>query len=262
MPRNLRLTLRALGLVLGTSCYTLGFVLAWPIARLLGLHIGLRTWVMGRWASWCTRCMAIRVRTQGTPPGGAYLMVSNHLGYADIFVIASQTGCRFVSKSEVRHWPVVGPLARLGGTVFVNRSQRKDVLRVGGEIGAAVREGSGVVFFPEGTSTRGLGVDPFRSSLLQPAAEAQLPVHYCTLSYRTPPDEVAADMSVAWWGDMTLGPHLLDLLRLREVQATLTFGDKPLQGTDRKLLAEELHRAVSEPFVPLAAEPESDTALA
>ena len=206
---------------------------------------------MRQWGRWAVLCLAIRVRTSGRPPEGAYLMVSNHLGYVDIPVIASQTGCRLVSKAEVRHWPVVGPLARLAGTVFVDRARRKDVLRVGGEMGAAVAEGCGVVFFPEGTSTRGTRVDPFRSSLLQPAAEAQLPVHFATLRYATPEGAQPAEMSVAWWGDMELAPHLVDLLRLPHIEAHLIFGERPLVGSDRKLLAEQLHAAVSAPFVPM-----------
>jgi 1-acyl-sn-glycerol-3-phosphate acyltransferase len=219
----------------------------------MGQQHGLRTWVMRRWAQLACVCMGIRVRTQGAAPAGSYLLVSNHLGYTDIPVIASQTGCRFVSKSEVRHWPVVGPLARLAGTVFVNRARRRDVLRVGGEIGAAVAEGSGVVFFPEGTSTRGERVEHFRSSLLQPAAEADLPVHFATLRYETPEGEQAADMSVAWWGDMTLGPHLLHLMRMPRIDALLIFGKEPLRHSDRKLLAEGLQTAVAERFVSMSA---------
>lgn len=206
---------------------------------------------MRQWGRWAVRCLAIRVHTSGHPPEGGFLMVCNHLGYVDIPVLASQTGCRLVSKAEVRRWPVVGPLARLAGTVFVDRGRRKDVVRVGGEMGAALAEGCGLVFFPEGTSTRGTGVDPFRSSLLQPAAEAQLPVHFATLRYTTPEKEVPAETSVAWWGDMELAPHLMDLLRLPSIEAELIFGDEPIVASDRKLLAEALHAAVSGPFVPM-----------
>ena len=255
MGRSLRLVLRFSCLMLGTAGLTCLLLLGWPLARLMKRQVAWRSWSMRQWGRWAVRCLAIRVRSSGPAPEGAYLMVCNHLGYVDIPVLASQTGCRLVSKAEVRQWPVVGPLARLAGTVFVDRGRRRDVVRVGGEMGAAVAEGCGLVFFPEGTSTRGAGVDPFRSSLLQPAAEAQLPVHFATLRYSTPEGEVPAEMSVAWWGDMELAPHLLDLLRLPSIEAELIFGEQPIVASDRKLLAEELHAAVSGPFVPMHRSP-------
>ncbi len=251
MLRNLRLVFRSLALGLVTGLHTLLLLVGWLPACAMGRRVAWRSWIMRSWAGAAARAMGIHVRCTGRPPQGAYLMVSNHLGYADIPVIASQTGCRFVSKAEIRSWPVVGPLARLAGTVFVDRRSRRDVVRVGGEIGAAVTAGSGVVFFPEGTSTRGERVESFRSSLLQPAAEAGLEVYAMSVRYQTPSGETPAELSVAWWGDMTLAPHLLDLLRMPRIDAQLVFGQEVFQSADRKQLALDLHAAVEASFEPM-----------
>ena len=100
------------------------------------------------------------------------LLVSNHLGYLDILVLASITPAVFVSKREIKSWPVVGWLAQMGGTLFVNRERRVQVGRVNDEIQAALNQGALVVLFPEGTSSNGQTVLPFKSSLLEPAAQS------------------------------------------------------------------------------------------
>ncbi len=118
----------------------------------------------------------------------------------------------------------------------------------------AVAGGDGIIVFAEATSSPGNTVLPFRPALLEWAARTGYPVHHASVSYRTPAGSPPAHLSVCWWGDMTLGPHLLGLCRLPRIEATIRFGADPIVERDRKLLAERLQRAVAEQFTPVVRE--------
>lgn len=208
------------------------------------LRRGFRNRAFRLWSRLVAQILALEVRVQGSPPSPPFLLVANHLGYLDIPLLASRLGARFVAKSEVRSWPVIGLLARSVSTIFVDRTRRRDVVRVGGRIRNALAEGDAVVLFAEGTSTAGHDVAPFRSSLLAEAAEAEIPVHYATLRYRTPAGEPSAEEAVCWWGDMTFTPHFLGLLGLTSIEATVVFGAEPIRSRSRKQLAARLNEAV------------------
>jgi 1-acyl-sn-glycerol-3-phosphate acyltransferase len=171
------------------------------------------------------------------------LLVSNHLSYLDILVIAATTPAVFVSKAEVRRWPLFGWLATLGGTVFIERARRTHVGAVNREIQSALAEGVLVVVFPEGTSTNGDEVLPFRSSLLEPALAGHQPISIAWLHYETPGGD--AKQEVCYWGDHEFFPHLINLLGKKSVRATLRFGTFQRTTDDRKELAKQLHAAVS-----------------
>ncbi len=172
------------------------------------------------------------------------LLVSNHLGYLDILAISSVTPAAFVSKAEVRGWPIFGWLAKIGGTIFVQREHRLQVGAANIEIQAALAEGALVVVFPEGTSSNGETVLPFRASLLEPALRGGYEISIACLRYELVDGD--AKQEVCYWGDHTFFPHLLNLLGKRQIRATLRF--EPFRRTtdDRKELAKELHAAVVE----------------
>jgi 1-acyl-sn-glycerol-3-phosphate acyltransferase len=176
-------------------------------------------------------------------------LVSNHLSYVDVLVFASQLNCLFVAKKDVESWPIVGALCRSVGTIFINRSNRRDLARVNGEIAQALEDGRGVILFAEGTSTKGSSVLPFRSSLLEAAVIQGFPVSYAAVSYRVLADDPPASLSVCWWGDMTFGSHFAELLRLRRIEATVSFGSTEIRAGDRKVLAERLWFEVNRLFV-------------
>jgi 1-acyl-sn-glycerol-3-phosphate acyltransferase len=176
------------------------------------------------------------VRVSGPVPRPPFLLVTNHLSYVDILVLASKLPARFVAKAEVRRWPLLGPICKGFGTIFIDRSDRRDIPRVLAGIEAALARGEGVVVFPEGTSSSGEEIRPFRSPLLALPARRGLPVHAAALRY-DPPD-------VAWWGEAALLPHLLGLFRLRRIEATIDFAAEPIVDEDRKRLAERLREAV------------------
>ncbi len=170
------------------------------------------------------------------------LLVANHLSYLDILVIAAITPAIFVSKSEVRGWPVIGWLTALAGTVFIVRERRTHVGAVNKEIESALADGALVVVFPEGTSTNGEEVLPFRSSLLEPVTTGTYPIATGWLHYEL--DGGDARNEVCYWGDHTFFPHAVNLLSKRRVRATMRFGTFQRTKDDRKKLAEELRAAV------------------
>ena len=176
------------------------------------------------------------VRVSGPVPEPPFLLVTNHLSYVDVLVLASRLPVRFVAKAEVRRWPLLGPICRGFGTIFIDRSDRRDIPRVLAEIERALGRGEGIILFPEGTSSSGASVLPFRSPLLALPARRGLPVHAAALGYDPP--------SVSWWGERSLAPHLLDLFRLQRIEATVDFAPEPVIDEDRKRLAERLREAV------------------
>jgi 1-acyl-sn-glycerol-3-phosphate acyltransferase len=206
--------------------------------------------VFRRWARALSAILHLQTEVCGTPPEPPFFLVSNHLSYLDIIVFAAQLDCVFIAKKEIEGWPVFGRICRSVGTIFVDRAERRDVTRVNELIERALGRRQGVILFPEGTSTKGELVLPFKSSLLEPAARAVRPVSYATLSYRAPADQTPAHLSVCWWGEMGFLSHLLGLLRLREVHATIVFGPETIQEENRKLLANKLWLAAKEQFIP------------
>ena len=237
-----------LTLVLGGSA-RLSLLLPSPFAALGRRY---RRWVFRSWSRACLHVAGIRVTRHGQPPAPPFFLVANHLGYLDLFVLgAALDNPVFVAQHEVAGWPMVGMLARVVDTIFVNRGDPQDLLRVNRAVEAALDAGRSVVMFPEGTSTPGLRVEPFMSPVLEPPARRGMPVHAASLHYRTPSDEVPAQWSVCWWGPMTFAPHAFQLLQMSGVEATVTFAAEPVQDANRKQLARRLWSVVDEAFTPV-----------
>lgn len=183
----------------------------------------------------------LEARVSGPVPTRG-LLVSNHLGYLDIFVLASLAPVVFVSKRDIKFWPVVGWLAQMAGTLFVDRERRVQVGRVNNEIQAALDQGALVVLFPEGASSNGQTVLPFKSSLLEPAAQPAHPLSVSAIQYTIEDGDVVRE--VCYWGDHTFFPHLLNLLGKRAVRATVRFAPIQRTGADRKQLALQLREEI------------------
>jgi 1-acyl-sn-glycerol-3-phosphate acyltransferase len=193
----------------------------------------------------------MRVTVRGVPPREPFLLVTNHLSYLDIILLLSQLRAVFVAKREMRSWPLLGPLANLTGTIWVNRAVRRDAVRVLDQIDDAIARGDGVVLFAEGTTSAGSEVRPLRPALLDWAAREQFPVHSAAVSYRTPPGAPPAELALCWWGDMTFGRHFLQVLRLPWFEASVDFAPKPLSAPTRGELATRLRQAIAERFTPV-----------
>jgi lyso-ornithine lipid O-acyltransferase len=182
------------------------------------------------------------IQTAGTIPSKG-LLICNHLSYLDILVLSSLTPAIFVAKREVKSWPVMGILARLGGTLFIDRQRRTHVGEVNGEIQAALNDGALVVIFPEGTSSDGKTILPFKSSLLEPATQQHHPLTAGCIQYTLADGDAGTE--VCYWGDAVFFPHLLNLLSKRSIRATVRFAAIKQHSHDRKELAQQLHAAVS-----------------
>jgi len=197
------------------------------------------------WLQWlCRRLLRVfgaQVDLVGAVPQRG-LMVCNHLSYLDIVVLGASAPTVFVAKREVAGWPVFGWFARLAGTVFVNRESRSQVGQVAGEIETWLSRGALVVLFPEGTSSDGKTVLPFKSSLLEPAARLTQPLTTALIQYELPDGDVGEE--VCYWKDMTLVPHLINLLSKQGLRASVSFTSSKAGGADRKELARQLHAEI------------------
>jgi len=201
-----------------------------------------RSRLLHRWARfvvWLTGC---EVSVQGAPPAHG-LCVSNHLSYLDIAVYGSVAPMVFVSKHDVLYWPLFGQWAAMCGTLFVQRERKGHVADVGEQMAEVLRARVPLVLFPEGTSSGGGTVLPFKSSLFQPAVEHAWSVTPMRISYQLDDGDVARD--VAYWGDMTLLPHLLKLFGRKRLRALVSFGEPIAPGGDRKELCRRAHEAVA-----------------
>ena len=170
------------------------------------------------------------------------LLICNHLSYLNILVLSSLTPAVFVSKREVKFWPVFGQFAVLAGTVFVDRARRFQVGQVNDEITAALNRDALVVLFPEGTSSNGQTLLPFKSSLLEPATNLEWPLAIGRIHYEI--DDGDAGEEVCYWGGHTFFPHMLNLLGKRRVRATVRFGQFSERSRDRKELAQRLRAGI------------------
>ena len=187
------------------------------------------------------RVLRIETQFDGNIPSSG-LLVCNHLSYLDILVLAALAPCVFVAKQEVKYWPVFGWFAKLAGTVFVHRDRRAQAGRTVDEIETALQIGALVVLFPEGTSSDGQTVLPFKSSLLEPAVRQAHPLSAGLIQYALGDGDAGEE--VCYWKDMTLVPHLINLCSKRTVQASVHFKQLREGNADRKQLARQLHAEV------------------
>lgn len=234
-------------LFVGTSVLVrIGYVLSvMPLVRLSPRRAAAIHDVWARtWARLVCRILGMRLSWEGPLPARPFVLVSNHLGYVDIVTFMAILPADFVARADMRRWPLLGNLARTPYTIFIDRASRMDVAPVNARIRAALADGRGLVIFPEGTSSGGTSVLPFRASLLDPAARIGHPVHFASLSYRSPEGFPPASESVCWWGDMTFLRHFYGLLRLPSFEARVVFGPDALRAPDRRALADALHGAV------------------
>ena len=250
----LRATTRLILLALFTG--TLGLSLLGGKISLLPFRkasLDWLNWHVRTWARLVVLLINIKIDSFVTGPAKPFLLVANHLSYIDVIVLASQLDCAFVAKSEIASWPIIGRLSQSADTIFINRKQHRDLRRAMNEVHQLLEKGLGVVLFAEGTSTAGQRVGPFKSSMLEFAAEKQIPVYYASISYSTRPGEATANQTICWWGEMTFPDHFFRLLQLSGFDAMVRFGGEPIVAANRRVLAARLWQAVNAQFVPVSA---------
>lgn len=171
------------------------------------------------------------------------LIVSNHLSYLDILIYSAAVGCSFVSKAEVRSWPLFGPFAKLSGTVFVWRHSASDSARAYAELTECLRTGHPVMLFPEATTSDGVTILPFRSTMFQAAVDAGVPLTPALIHY-SPLADGSVAQDICFWGEMTALPHAMNLFSKRRIECHLRF-DPPLpHDGDRKRMAKLAYQRV------------------
>jgi len=204
-----------------------------------------------RFCARALREMSIEIDVAGAFPGRGAL-ISNHLSYLDIVVYAALHPCVFVSKEEIRSWPVVGWMTTMAGTVYVARGHGGSAMRARKGMQAALDAGLPVVFFPEGTTSNGSGLLRFHSGLLGQVMAGNAPVTAAFLKYSlgvgNEPDVTVAD-DVCYWGDGSMVAHIFKFLGLRGVRVEVRFGENPIafssDGLHRKQAAMEAQAAVA-----------------
>lgn len=207
------------------------------------------------WACGMLAILGVELELVGVPPSGAVLVVANHLSYLDIPVLAALFPGRFVAKSEIASWPVLGALAGLVGTIFVVQRRTRDMVRVEREMARTLSAGVPVLLFPEGHSTRGAGVDRLHSSLLECAVAGSIPCLAVTLGYETPRDPWAPAATVCWWGGMGFWRHVHGLTGLGRIRARVRVAPATHLSNDRKELANRLWSELQAGFVPVRQAP-------
>ena len=200
---------------------------------------------VGRWNTRLLRLLGVTVRASGIPNDGATLFVANHVSWIDIPVIISVRPMRFVSKSDVRGWPVIGWLVACGGTLFIERTRRSDARRVVHLVAQALQAGDAIAMFPEGTTSDGHGVLPFHANLLQAAIAASVPVQAIALRFADAHGPVSA--AAAYIDDMTLMQSLWAVVSASDLTAHVeVLPPLPSQGFERRALAERLRVDITE----------------
>lgn len=185
------------------------------------------------------RVLGVSWRVEGAlPQSGA--VISNHLSYLDVLLFGAIRPFVMVAKSEVRNWPLIGWLTAMSGTVYVVRGGGAETYPgVNRAMAEAYRSGLPVLFFPEGTTTDGSEVLPFRRGLFHSVLNEGVALRTAALSYTVNDPNVSVAEDVCWWGDALLAPHLFCLVGLKAIRATVRFGDEVTERTDRFVLSEQ-----------------------
>jgi 1-acyl-sn-glycerol-3-phosphate acyltransferase len=202
--------------------------------------------------------IGVRIREVGRRSAASpALILSNHVSWLDICVISALAPVVFVAKSEVAGWPVFGWLAKLQRTIFINRQARHQTGAATREIAGRLLGGDAVVLFAEGTSSDGIRVLPFRSSLVGAVHHALgngthhthitvQPMSLAYVGFGGVPMGRGLRERVAWYGDADLIPHLLHVLSSGAVDVTVSWGEATAydMSADRKAIARDAEKSV------------------
>ena len=211
-----------------------GYALTWPLRRRIG-------WPRF-FLQWFGEALGLDVRIEGTPVGSDVLYVANHLSWLDILALGGATHSYFVSKDDVDGWPLVGMLARIGGTIFIDRESRRAARGQVDQLGQALLGHVPVTLFPEGTTNDGITLFPFRPALLASVAPPPpgIAVQPVAIDY----GDAAAE--ICWTGDEDLWPNAKTILnRPGTLRCTLRFLPPLPPSDDRKQLAAQAQAAIA-----------------
>jgi len=241
-----------LGLGIGaTLLQSMQWIVASPFHRGPERSRAWRVRCLKGWARSLCRIGHIEIEVVGTPPSGPCVLVTNHIGYADILTLAAVLEApAFVSMHEIRSWPLVGFMAAKMGTIFIDRTDKRSIPAVNAAIGAALADARIIVLFAEGSNSDGSVVRPFRPPLLDPPARLGAPCAWATIRYEVDPGDPPPSRSVCWYEE-PIQVQAARFLALDRIRARIEFGEGRVCAGDRKELAALLHARVLARFVPM-----------
>ncbi|SBT50699.1 lysophospholipid acyltransferase family protein [Micromonospora narathiwatensis] len=239
LPRRVARLLGVCGMLLGG----VGLAVLLPLLPARDRQAALRGWARGT-----LRALGVRLVVRGRLPRRRALLVANHVSWLDILAVLAVAPARMLAKREVRAWPVMGPLAAAGGTVFVDRSRPRDLPATVGRVTNALRAGHSVAVFPEGTTWCGEASDcrpgrGFRPAMFQAAVDAGAPIVPLRLTYRYAGDPTTL---AAFLGEETLWESVRRVLAARDLTVSVVVAAAlhPAREADRRVLARAAESAI------------------
>lgn len=190
--------------------------------------------VMGSWGRQLTRLMNIEVTLTGAPAAGGALLIANHRSYADIPILMGLKPCVFLSKAELRSWPIIGWAAAAARTVFVDRASPESRQASREQLRARLAEGLSVLVFAEGTTVGRGELLPLKPGMFHEAAQGALPIQLVSLELDDP--------EAVWVGEEPVVRNFMRVFGGGRVRARVTYRAALLRGDDGAALCEEARR--------------------
>jgi len=218
----------------------------WIIQRRFpGMEPAARDLAVQAWAKTMLQCLGVQLQVRGSvPQSGPVLLVANHISWLDIVVMHAARHCRFISKADIAHWPLVGALATAGGTLYITRESRRDALRVVHHMADCLGSGEVLAVFPEGTTGDGSTVLPFHANLLQAAISIDAPVVPIGMKFLNA-HSGQTSYAPCYIGDDTLLGSVWRTLCAQDLVAVVHFGKaQHSAGRDRRAWAADLRESV------------------
>jgi 1-acyl-sn-glycerol-3-phosphate acyltransferase len=234
--------------------YGLTLAIAYP-----WFGLAIRRRILQNWSAGLLDIFNVRIEIAEGDPLHALrhgLIVTNHISWLDVFVLNAVVPMRFVAKSEVRRWPVIGWLCARAQTLFIERGKARSAARINVQLVDLLQRGECLAIFPEGTTTDGLKVEHFHSSLLQPAIDAGALVHPIAIRYQ---DRLGAHcLASAYIDEISFGTSMWNILSTAELHVQLV-ATPPLDasGTDRRNLTGAVRQHISTTLAAMHAAPVS-----
>ena len=208
------------------------------------ISMGRRNQLIQRWSRQLLGICSVSVAQHGAQAAlGHAMVVANHVSWLDIFVINALHPCRFVAKSEIRQWPILGTLAYKAGTVFIARGDRRDLRHIFKGLVASLHLGERIAFFPEGTTAAQGALLPFHANLFEAAVDAKALVQPFALRYVD--DAGRVHHAVDFLGEMSFAESLVDILSAPPIHAQLhCLAPLAADGAHRRELAQAAQAAI------------------
>ena len=206
---------------------------------------------------WCKQLLAafnLRITSHGHIPQhqamSSTMIVANHISWTDIHALNSIVPLRFIAKSEIKNWPVFGYLAKKANVLFIDRDKRQDAARIVHLTSNSLVEGDNLCLFPEGTTTDGTIMKPFKSSIIQAAIHAKATIHPVAIRY--PGQNGSANTSIAYAGETTMKESMQQLLLQQNPAVELHFltpiatAEFSESTKDRRKLTQHIEQLIKE----------------